>query len=154
MKYLILHNIRSVHNVGAIFRTADALAVDKIYLTGYTPAPIDRFARVRKDFKKTSLGAEKSVVWEKCEDVLKLFDSLRHRGFEIVAVEQNKKSVDYKNYAPSSKVALIFGNEVSGLEKSILDNCDKIIEIKMRGKKESLNVSVAAGVILFRIFDR
>ncbi len=151
---LILHNIRSVHNVGSIFRTADAVGVEKIYLTGYTPAPVDRFGRARKDFIKVSLGAEKTVPWEAHADTLKLVRTLKRKGVSIVALEQDARSVDYKKVRPVYPVALVVGNETEGISDEILTVCDVIAEIPMRGKKESLNVSVAAGVVLFRLFDR
>src|SRR3989338_2417601 len=92
--YLILHNIRSVYNVGAIFRTADAVGVIKIYLSGYTPAPIDRFGRTRKDLHKSALGAEETVPWEITEDIGYLIESLRGKGYKIVALEQDPRSVE------------------------------------------------------------
>ena len=149
---LILPNIRSVYNVGAIFRTADACGVSKIFLTGYTPTPEDRFGRQRRDVAKSALGAEKTVKWEYRENLKDLIEELKKKGVEIVAVEQDKNSVDYKDFEIELKpIAFIFGNEVEGLSKDILNNVDKIIEIPMVGKKESLNVSVSAGVVLFRV---
>lgn len=151
---LILHNIRSAHNVGAIFRTADAVGVSKIYLTGYTPSPVDHFGRARKDIAKASLGAEKTVSWEQVSRIGVLLTALKKEGMLCIAVEQDKKSVDYKTVRPSSRTAFIFGNEVSGLPRTVLNMADVIAEIPMRGEKESLNVSVAAGVALFRILKR
>ena len=147
---LILHDIRSAENVGSIFRTSDACGVSRIYLTGYTPSPIDRFGRARRDIAKAALGAEKTLAWEagKITSVLK---TLIKNGFEIVAVEQSPKSIDYKKFRAKKPVALIFGNEVSGVPSAILKNCDSIIEIQMRGKKESLNVAVSAGIVLSRL---
>lgn len=149
---LILHDIRSAHNVGAIFRTADAIGVSKIYLTGYTPAPLDRFGRVQKDIAKTALGAEKTVSWERGE-IEEMITILKKKGVSIIAVEQDKNAIDYKNFTSPPKIALVLGNEVEGLGRSVLPECDAVIEIPMRGKKESLNVSVAAGIILYRLFD-
>lgn len=148
--YLILHNIRSAHNVGSIFRTADAAGVSKIYLTGYTPAPLDRFGRARKDLAKVSLGAEEYVPWEHFEDAEAAIAVLKKAGAEIIAVEQAAGSVDYKKVRPSGAAAFIFGSEVGGIPASLLKKCDRVCEIPMRGKKESLNVAVAAGIILFR----
>jgi tRNA G18 (ribose-2'-O)-methylase SpoU len=148
---LILNDIRSVYNVGAIFRTADGAGVSKIYLVGVTPSPIDRFGRKRKDVAKTALGAEETVPFECAEEILPVISKLRANGFKIVAVEQDEKSVDYKKIKFSPKMALIFGNEVGGLPKNVLEKCDKIAEIPMKGNKESLNVSVAVGIILFRV---
>ncbi|KKR79292.1 MAG: tRNA/rRNA methyltransferase [Candidatus Nomurabacteria bacterium GW2011_GWA2_40_9] len=153
---LIIHDVRSVVNVGAMFRTADAAGVSKIYLTGYTPAPIDRFGKKRSDFAKSALGAEDFVIWESKKSLPALISKLRREGFQIIAIEQDKRSIDYrklkqinkeKNF--ENKNAFIAGPEVTGIPKSILDKCDVIAEIPMLGKKESLNVSVATGIVLF-----
>ena len=148
---IILHNIRSVYNVGAVFRTADAVGVSKIYLTGYTPTPLDRFNRERKDLSKSALGAEKSVSWEYKKSIGILIKKLKKEKFKIIAVEQSKESIDYKTFKFKQKVVFLFGNEVRGVSKQLLKKCDKIIEIPMKGEKESLNVSVSAGVVLFRV---
>lgn len=148
---LILHNIRSVENVGAMFRTADAAGVNKIYLTGYTPAPLDRFGRKRGDLAKSALGAEEFVAWEQKKSILPLLEKLKREKYLIIAIEQDKKSVDYKKVKLKQKNAFIVGTEVTGIPQNILKKCDIIAEIPMRGKKESLNVSVALGVALFRI---
>lgn len=168
---VILNDFRSVYNTASCFRTADGAGVKKIYLVGTTPEPKDRFGRERKDFMKVSLGAEKSVEYEKTEDILKLIDELKRERFLVVAVEQDKKSEDlflfvrkYKEIDSrirendkkntqknNKKIALIFGNEVEGVSKEILKKCDKILEIPMRGKKESLNVSVAFGIAVYAL---
>lgn len=148
---VLLHDIRSTHNVGSIFRTSDALGVDKIYLSGYTPSPIDKYGRARKDIGKVALGAEKTIVWEYEEDPKKIIKNLKREGFQVVCVEQDKKSVDYKKLKVKEKVLFVMGNEVLGVDKKILELCDDVVEIPMRGEKESLNVSVAYGVALFRI---
>lgn len=147
---ILLHNIRSTHNVGAIFRTADATGVSKIYLSGYTPAPIDRFGRARPDISKASLGAEKTVDWESIDNVKELIKKLKKEGFEIIGLEQDKRSTDYRKLK-NNNILLIVGNEVDGIEKEILELCDVIAEIPMMGKKESLNVSVATGIILYAL---
>ena len=149
-RFLILHNIRSEHNVGSIFRTADAAGVSKIYLTGYTPAPIDRFGRKTTKISKVALGAEENVSWEKRESAPELIQGLTQNQVEIVCVEQDKRSINYKKFTPPKDTVYIFGDEVRGLPKDILDMADKIIEIPMKGGKESLNVSVVAGIILFQ----
>ena len=146
---LILYNIRSVQNVGAMFRTADAAGVDKIYLTGYTPTPLDRFGRARKDLHKSALGAEEFVKWEQVKSISSLISKLKKEGFYIVAIEQDEKSIDYKKLKIKAKNAFIVGAEVTGIPRDVLQKCDVIAEIPMRGKKESLNVSVALGIILF-----
>lgn len=159
---LILDNIRSTHNVGSIFRTADAAGVSKIYCVGTTPVPVDRFGRKRKDLAKVSLGAEESVVWEYVEagaaEVRGLIKRLKKEGFTILALEQDEGAVDYRGVfsdneksGKNSKFAVILGNEVGGVSKELLNVADIIAEIPMKGKKESLNVSVAAGVILFHL---
>jgi tRNA G18 (ribose-2'-O)-methylase SpoU len=125
-----------------------------VVLSGYTPAPADRFGRERKGFAKVSLGAEKTVPWEQAKQLAPALKKLKQEGYEIVAVEQDKKSIslfDYRSTKASGKIALILGNEVSGLPKNILALADTIVEIPMRGKKESLNVSVAAGIALFTL---
>lgn len=148
---LILPDIRSAINVGAIFRTADAVGIDKIYLVGCTPRPSDQYGRIQKDIGKSALGAETWIAWEYKEKLLPLIKNLKKDGYEIVALEQDSKSIDYRKYKKPSKMAFILGPEVTGLDKKILKICDKVVEIPMHGKKESLNVSVACGVALFRI---
>ena len=150
---LILHNIRSAQNVGAIFRTADAAGISKIYLMGYTPAPFDRFGRKRKDIAKSALGAEEIVQWESKKSLLAFLRRLKQDKYLIIAIEQDEKSIDYKKVKLKEKNAFIIGTEVSGIPKNILKRCDVIAEIPMRGKKESLNVSVATGVALFRMLN-
>jgi len=147
---LVLHNIRSIHNVGSIFRTADATGVSKLFLTGYTPGPVDRFGREDKAFVKVSLGAEK-LPWKKIESTEEVIEELKSDGYSVVALEQDKNAKDYNEFKPKFPLVLIVGNEVDGISKDILDNCDEIIEIPMRGKKESLNVAVATGVALFKL---
>ncbi len=150
MVFLILHNIRSVHNVGSIFRTADGAGVEKLYLIGTTPTPIDRYGLPRKDLAKVALGSEASVSWEYQKTIAPLLRKFKEQKVSIVAVEQDTHSVNYKTYRPKGSVALILGNEVDGIPKSILKKCDHIIEIPMHGTKESLNVSVTAGIVLFQ----
>lgn len=148
-KVVILDNIRSAHNVGAIFRTADGAGVSKIYLCGYTPTPIDRFGREQAEIKKTSLGATESVEWEVVEKISDLLDHLHDEGFTVVSIEQTPDSVSYKGWQPEQKVAFIFGNEVDGVQKSALARSDIVLEIPMLGQKESLNVSNSVAIILF-----
>lgn len=147
---VILNNIRSNENVGSIFRTADAAGVDKIYLCGYTPAPVDRFSRVNKALAKASLGAEKFVEWEKAKNLKSLISNLKTEKFKIIGVEQSPKSKNYKLLSTNANLAFVFGNEVKGLSKKDLSLCDQIVEIPMKGKKESLNVAVTAGIVLFQ----
>jgi tRNA G18 (ribose-2'-O)-methylase SpoU len=151
---VLLHNIRSLHNVGSIFRTADAAGISKLYLCGITPTPLDRFGKVIPQLAKVALGAEKTVPWEAVKSpgaVLKLIGNLKKERYKILAVEQSEKSIPYFKYKSADKIALIIGNEVKGLPKSTLKYADKILEIPMRGRKESLNVSVAFGIAIFRL---
>ena len=150
---LILHNIRSTQNVGAMFRTADAAGINKIYLTGYTPTPIDRFGRKRGDIAKSALGAEEFVSWENKKSLITLINKLKKEGYLIVGIEQSKNSIDYKKIKLGTKNTFIVGAEVTGITKNILAKCDVVAEIPMKGKKESLNVSVACGIALFRILN-
>ncbi len=167
--HLILDNIRSVHNVGSIFRTAETLGINKIYCIGTTPTPLDRFGRKRKDLAKVALGAEDILEWEHVGDLgsgsgttgaAALIKKLKKDGFKIVALEQSPRSVDYKDIKIKNgakgvpKIAIILGNEVDGVSAKLLKSADVIAEIPMLGQKESLNVSVAGAVFLFRLLDR
>lgn len=153
--FLILHDIRSAYNVGAIFRTADGAGVSKIYLTGYTPCPPDKNkphkTQADKMIEKTALGAEKNIAWKKFDDIEKLLTELRKKKIKIIALEKTKNSKDIKKFKPSFPAALILGNEVEGVPTSILKKCDAVVSIPMRGKKESLNVSVAAGIAMYEL---
>lgn len=149
--FVLLHNIRSVHNVGSIFRTASALGVSKIYLSGFTPTPTDRFGKKRSDFAKVALGSEEVIEWKYEYDPIKLLKNLKKEGVCVVSVEQDKKSVDYKKIKIKYPVVFMVGEETKGIDKNILKISDYIAEIPMKGNKESLNVSVAFGVALFRI---
>lgn len=151
---ILLHDIRSVQNVASIFRMSECLGVNKIYLSGITPGPLDRFGREREDFLKISLGTEKRVNWERVEgdvlDFLKNFDGVK------IALEQSENSVDYKKVEidTKKKYLVIPGREVEGLEKSILDLCDLVAEIPQYGQKESLNIFSSLSIACFRFFDR
>ncbi len=153
--YIIAHNIRSAHNVGAIFRTCDGAGVDKIYLTGYTPVPamedVIEKTKAEKMLEKTALGAEMSVSWESARELLPIISDLKKAGVQIVALEKTATSVDLKKFQPVFPMALILGNEVEGVDEEILALCDTVIDIPMRGKKESLNVSVATGIAIYEI---
>ncbi len=153
---LLLDNIRSVHNVGSIFRTADTLGISHIYSIGTTPVPVDRFGRTRKDFAKVSLGAEDSVTWTHVpgEDAMDLIKKLKKEGFQIVALEQSLGSVDYKTLEVGPRTLVILGNEVDGVAADLLRVSNVIAEIPLKGKKESLNVSVAAAVFLYRLLNQ
>jgi tRNA G18 (ribose-2'-O)-methylase SpoU len=149
VKYLILENIRSAYNVGAIFRTADGAGVSKIFLIGYTPTPIDRFGRIQPEIAKTSLGASTEIPWEHAQDVVEVIHDLKQNGAHIAAVEQTNDSVSLGKFLVPDEVAYILGNEVEGVSEPALALADTIVEIPMLGSKESLNVSVAAGIVLY-----
>lgn len=147
--FVILHNIRSAHNVGSVFRTSDGAGVSKIYITGYTPAPTDRFGRENAEIAKTSLGATHTIPYEVVEDITTVIKSLKEAGVQIVAVEQTECAVEYTKFERTEDVAFIFGNEITGVEEEVLKVSDAHIQIPMSGAKESLNVSVCAGIVLF-----
>ena len=154
---VIAHNIRSTHNVGSIFRTSEGFGVRKIILSGYTPYPrLENDPRLphiseklSAQIHKTALDAESIVPFE-YKEVLNL-DEFKQAGYRIVALEQDAKSIPLKEYQPAEKIALLLGEEVEGITKDILDQCDDIIEIPMAGKKESFNVSVATGIALYAL---
>lgn len=153
-RILILDNVRSVHNVGSIFRTADAAGISTIYLAGYTPGPTDRFGRVRKDFAKASLGAEKTISYTHFNTLAEAIEKARECGHRVFAVEQTQGSTSLFDFpTPNTPYTLILGNEVTGIAEDDLALCDTVLEIPMFGKKESLNVSVAAGVAIFLLLS-
>ena len=149
--YILLHNIRSTHNVGSIFRTADAAGVTKIFISGYTPTPTDKFGKPRSDIAKTALGAQISIPWEFVRLPMSDIEKMRQSGVQIVAIEQVKNSVDYKKVKVKYPALFLVGNEVKGLSPALLKKCDVVAEIPMKGQKESLNVSVSFGIALFRM---
>ena len=151
-KVVIIDNVRSAHNVGSIFRTSDGAGVASIILVGYTPSPIVRFGRQQPEIKKTSLGASAMIPFqtkESGEDILKYIEELKSDGFTIVALEQTGTSVSLYDFIVPQKVVYIVGNEIDGVSPGLLSVCDLAVEIPMVGKKESLNVGVAIGVLLF-----
>jgi tRNA G18 (ribose-2'-O)-methylase SpoU len=151
-KAVLMHNIRSAHNVGAIFRACDGAGVTKVYLSGYTPTPVDRFGRAQKEIAKTALGAERTIPWEYHASPAKVIQALKIAGTRVVGLEQDARAADYRAVSCEGDTLLIFGNEVRGISKPLRDLCDILIEIPMRGKKESLNVSVAAGIALYALY--
>lgn len=152
--WVLLHNIRSAHNVGSMFRTGDAIGVTRFLLSGFTPAPLDRFKRPVKEIAKTALGAELSIPWEQGASALDFVARAKAEGFTVVGVEQDARAVDYKAYTPGAKTLIIMGEEVNGIEQSLRDACDVLVELPMHGEKESLNVSVAFGITMYRLFDK
>lgn len=144
---VVLDNIRSMHNVGSVFRTADAFLLHAIYLCGYTPQPPHR------DIHKTALGATETVEWKYFKTAVEAIESLRESEYSIAAVEQVEKSVPLNDFAAGQfdKLAVVFGNEISGVGEDVLKICDAYIEIPQLGMKHSLNISVAAGIVLWEI---
>lgn len=155
---LIVHNVRSVHNVGSLLRTADSFGIENIIFSGYTPYPqIENDTRLPHIYKKldisiakTALGAERTVPYS-YEDIYTAIERLKDSGYRIVALEQSHDSIPIMQYQPSEATALVIGEEVSGVVADIIEICDDVIEIPMFGKKESLNVSVAAGIALYQL---
>lgn len=157
---IILHNIRSAYNVGSVFRTADGAGAVKIYLTGYTPSPAGEndvnksyayFSQAQKMISKTALGAENNVPWQKEKNISRLIKKLKNEGIKIIALEQCERSINYHEFRTASRIAIIVGNEIKGIDPRILNQCDTVIEIPMRGKKKSLNVSVALGIAAYGV---
>lgn len=156
---VIAHNIRSTHNVGSIFRTCDGLGVEELYLTGYTPYPTTKnderlphiAEKLSKQINKTALEAEKNVPFTFSEDVEEAIQYLRNKGYVIAGLEQSQQSILLQKYSPPHKIALLLGEEVSGIPKDLIAKCDVLLEIPMQGIKESFNVSVAAGIALYAL---
>jgi tRNA G18 (ribose-2'-O)-methylase SpoU len=149
----VIINVRSMGNVGSIFRTADGAGINKLYLAGLTPLPFDVFGAPRPQIQKTSLGAEKWVPWEQARSAPPLLKRLKKEGYKIIALERASGSVAYDKIKIKrrDKIAIVVGGEVRGLSHSILKLADHIAEIPMRGKKESLNVSVAFGIAAYAL---
>jgi len=142
---LVLDNVRSLNNVGSAFRTADAFRIEKIYLCGITGTPPHR------DIQKTALGATESVEWEYCGNTVEALEKIRHSGTKICAFEQVTESVKLHDFTPAltEKYALVFGNEVFGVEEQVLEFCDFVLEIPQLGTKHSLNISVTLGIAVW-----
>lgn len=152
--FVIVNDIRSNFNVGSIFRTSDALGVSKIFLSEQSAKPLDKFQREVKEVSKVALGAEKNISWEVFKSIVSLIKKLKSQGVQVIAIEQGEGAVDYKKVKVNCPVAFIVGHEVDGIPKKILKLCDIVAEIPMAGKKESLNVSVAFGVSMFRMLQK
>lgn len=156
---IIAHDIRSTHNIGSLIRTADALGIGKIYFTGYTPYPAHsndsriphEAAKIDRQINKTALGAQHSVALECHADITELIAELKMKGYEICALEQSKNSQSLISYKPAPKLAVLLGREVEGIEPGLLKIADRILEIPMLGKKESLNVVQAAAITLYHL---
>lgn len=142
---LLAHNVRSLWNVGAFFRTCDGLGIEHLYLTGYTGHP------PRKEISKTAIGAENHIPWEHSRDPMPVVEQLKKEGWQIVSLEITKDAVDISSFKPTGKVLLIAGHELTGVPEPILEMSDAVVMIPMQGKKESLNVAVATGIALQRL---
>jgi tRNA G18 (ribose-2'-O)-methylase SpoU len=147
---VVLDNVRSCNNIGSVFRTSDALLIEKVILCGITATPPN------KDIHKTALDAEKSVPWEYFENTTDAVLKLREENFRIFAIEQVENSIMLPNFVPekNKKLALVFGNEVKGVEQSVVNLCDGAIEIPQYGTKHSFNISVSAGIVLWDIVSK
>jgi len=147
---VVLDNVRSSNNIGSIFRTSDALLIEKIFLCGITSHPPN------KEIHKTALGAENSVDWEYLSTTQEAVDLLKQKDYTIIGVEQVEHSISLPDFTPAKgeKIALIFGNEVKGVSQKIINICDKNIEIPQYGTKHSFNISVSAGIVLWDIFNK
>lgn len=145
---LLLDNVRSLHNVGSAFRTADAFCMEKIYLAGITGTPPHR------EIEKTALGATESVVWEYQEKPEQVVQQLKSRGYKIIAIEQTteSKSLEKIKFGKNEKLCLVFGNEIHGVSDAVIECCDAAIEIPQAGTKHSLNISVCVGIVLWEVF--
>jgi tRNA G18 (ribose-2'-O)-methylase SpoU len=145
---VVLDNVRSMYNVGAFFRTADAAAIDRLYLCGITGRP------PKKAIAKTALGAEETVPWEHSWDTASVLGGLRERGYELAAVETSVHAVDLFDWAPRFPVCVVFGHEVEGIQPELSALCDTHIRIPMLGQKHSLNVATAGGVVLYELLRK
>ena len=147
---VVLDNIRSLNNIGSVFRTSDAFLVEKIYLCGITAQP------PHKDIQKTALGSTDSVNWEYRKDTLKLVEDLKKEGICIAAIEQAEDAVMLNEYSlePNKKIALVFGNEVKGVSQEVVNASDTVIEIPQFGTKHSLNIAVSAGMLIWDLFNK
>ena len=141
----VLENVRSAYNVGSVFRTADAFLIEAIYITGYTAKP------PHKEIKKTALGAEETVEWKHFPSANEAVETLKQDGYKVFAIEQVENSISLEKFDAAGKIAVIFGNEVSGVEQSTIALCDGTIEIPQLGMKHSLNIATAAGVVLWEL---
>jgi tRNA G18 (ribose-2'-O)-methylase SpoU len=147
---IVLDNIRSLNNIGSVFRTSDAFLIEKIYLCGITATP------PHKDIRKTALGATESVAWEHKENTVTLVEEYKVKGYQTLAIEQAEKAIMLNELAvdKTAKYMLIFGNEVKGVSQDVVDCCDNVIEIPQFGTKHSLNISVSAGVVIWDLWSK
>ena len=147
---VVLDNIRSLNNIGSVFRTADAFLIEKIILCGITATP------PHKDIRKTALGATQSVDWEYTESTLEAIQKLKNNGVQTIAIEQAENAIYLQDFSPTNdkRLALVFGNEVKGVSQEVVSACDLVLEIPQFGTKHSLNISVSAGVVVWDIWSK
>lgn len=156
---LIVHNVRSAHNVGSMLRTCEGLGINQVFLSGYTPYPAGEndkrlpheTAKAYKQIQKTALGAEKTLNWSHEPNIKNLVGKLKSGNYQLVGLEQTEKSFNLLEFKPTSNIALVVGSEIGGLDKLVLDLCDIAIQIPMAGQKESFNVSIAAAIALYQL---
>jgi 23S rRNA (guanosine2251-2'-O)-methyltransferase len=154
---LLIHNIRSIYNVGSLLRTSEGLGLRHVYITGYSPYPSVEAdqrlphiaAKVSHQINKTALGAELKLSWSHSADILKVIDKLKQQGYVVAGLEQTNKAINISQYKPAKKVALLIGSEVGGIDKDLLDKCDLHLQIEMFGTKDSFNASVATAIALY-----
>jgi 23S rRNA (guanosine2251-2'-O)-methyltransferase len=147
---VVLDNVRSLNNIGSVFRTSDAFLIEQIYLCGITATPPHR------DIQKTALGATESVSWSHFPNTLDVVNQLKVNGYTVVAIEQTNNSISLLDFQPSSfeKIAVIFGHEVNGVGQKVIDLCDHCVEIPQAGTKHSLNIAVATGIVIWDLFSK
>lgn len=147
---IVLDDIRSLHNIGSVFRTSDAFLIEKIYLCGITATPPN------KEIHKTALGATETVSWEYAKDVVAVIEQLKQQNTKVLAIEQTENAVFLNDFYPNinTSYALVFGNEVKGVAQEAIDSCDGVIEIPQLGSKHSLNIAVSAGIVVWDLFQK
>ncbi len=147
---IVLDNVRSLNNIGSIFRSADAYRVEKVYLCGITAQP------PHKDIRKTALGATETIDWEYLEHTIDIVNKLNQEGYTTCAIEQAERSQNLYNFSPAKreKVAIVLGNEVKGVQQEVVDSCKEVIELDQFGTKHSLNISVCAGIVIYDVFNK
>ena len=147
---IVLDNVRSMHNVGSIFRSSDAFLVEKIFLCGITAKP------PHKDIHKTALGSTESVAWEFFEETKQVINELKNKGYTLMAIEQAENSIMLQDFKPvkDQYYAVVFGHEVRGVRQEIVDECDYVIEVPQFGTKHSLNISVCAGIVIWDFYNK
>jgi len=145
---IILDNIRSLNNIGSVFRTSDAFLIEAVYLCGITAQPPHR------EIQKTALGATESVHWKYYKSTLEAIYELKNNGYKIAAIEQAENSIMLNEFIPTEKLAVVFGNEVNGVEQEAINSSDYVIEIPQQGTKHSLNISVSCGIVIWDLYNK